>query len=246
MSLGAGYLPQIRREPVLTAFWRLNDPSGSTLADDYSARFNINGFYNGSPALGPALIQSDLSAASYLFGTGKSVSVGDNAALHILGDISLEAWIVPYAGSLTAQIIGKMNSGATFANPYSLSLTAGQVKFSQGNGTTQTSVTGTTAPPVSVPSHVVATSFRGAMTVYLNGAVVGTGTLGAQAVTDGGQTLYVGALSTGSSTFNGLLGEVALYSGALSARRVARHFTIGQQVLSDPGHYSTIDPPTFN
>lgn len=246
MTLGAAYYPEVRREAALVSYWRLNDPSGNTQAIDYGARYGLNGIYNGSPARGPSLIQVDLSAASYQFGTGKSVSIGDGAPLRLTGDLSIEAWVAPYAASQTAVIAAKMNSGASVAQPWYLGLLSGDVQFALGNGTTQVSVASSSQLPVSIPSHVVATSFRGVMTIYVNGASVATGTLGAQAVTDSRQAVYVGALSTGSGTLNGLIAEVAVYSGALSARRVARHFTIGQQVLSDPAHYTTIDPPSYN
>lgn len=247
MSLGAQLFPQIRREPTLVSYWRLNDPSGSSQATDYGARFGLNGFYNGSPALGPALIQSDLSAASYLFGTGKSVSVGDAAPLRVTGDISIEAWVVPYSGSQTSALVSKLNTTIPVtANPYFFGTNSGKLTFGLGNGVTMVSVTAPSVLSVSIPSHVVATSFRGVMTIYVNGVSVAIATLDSQSVTDDGQPMFIGEIYSGSSPFNGLIGEVSLYSGALSARRISRHFTIGQQVLSDPSHYSTIDPPSFN
>jgi hypothetical protein len=41
------------------------------------------------------------------------------------------------------------------------------------------------------------------------------------------------------------MSEVAVYNGALSAVRVARHFSVGQQVYPDAAHYLGVDPPTL-
>lgn len=241
MSLGASFYPTIRREPYLVTYYRLSDASGSAEVQDFGARYGLTGFFNGAPSRGPALIQNDASAASYLFGgAGQSVSVGDAAPLRIAGDISLEAWIAPAAASNTGLIIGKMNSGGTVAGPYALSLVAGELRFALGNGTTQTTVTGSTPLSVSIPSQVIATSFRGLMTIAVDGTPVATANLGAQAVADAGQSLFIG------SNFNGLVGEVGVYNGALSMRRVLRHFDVGQQILSDPAHFTLLDPPVWS
>lgn len=245
MSLGETYFATVRREPTVVSYWRLDDSAGSSQAQDWGAHYNLFGAYNGSPTLGPPLIQSDLSAASYKFGgAGQNVSVGDAVPLRVTGDLSIEAWIVPYAQTQTTVLVGKMSAGGTVAAPYFLGLTSGVLTLSVGNGTTSTTITGGT-PRVSIPSHVVATSFRGTTMIYLNGSVVASGSLGGQSVADGGQSLYVGSIGAAAG-FNGLISEVALYSGALSARRVARHFTLGQQVVSDPAHVSTVDPPVYS
>jgi Concanavalin A-like lectin/glucanases superfamily len=245
-TIGDTYFQDVRREPTLVCFWRCNESAGSPYAYDYGARYNLNALLDGDPATGPALIQSDETAGSYVFGgAGVNGTVPDIDPLHVVGDVSLEAWVIPYAASQTKMIVGKMGSSGDDAGPYSLGLAAGLPVLSLGDGSSQASVTGSVAPIVGIPSHVAATSFRGSMTVYLNGVAVGAAVLGAQAVADAAQPLYFGSI--GSATgFDGLVGEVALYSGALSAARVLKHFNVGQQVLLDPGHYRMITPPVFS
>ncbi len=246
MSLGSTLFQVVRREPTLVCYWRLTEAAGSSFAIDYGARYNLNGLINGSPMPSPALIQADTTAGSYAFGgAGVNVQVPDISALHVTGDISIEALVLPYSAGQTKTLVGKMNAAGTVANPYALSLSSGKPRLALGNGTTQTTVTATTATPLTgIPSHVVTTSFRGLMTAYLSGLSVGTATLGAQAVTDGAQPLYIGSIASATG-FSGLIGEVALYSGALSATRVLRHFNILQQVLPDPGHFRAVDRPTY-
>jgi hypothetical protein len=190
--------------------------------------------------LGPALIQGDPAAASSVL-SGANMAISDTAPLRIVGDISIEAWLMPYSASETAGILGKRNPANTFAAPYAFTLRNGQLSFELGNGSSSVILTGGTVPLV--PLHAVATCFRGTMRLYLNGVQIAQGALGAQAVADAGQSLYAGAF--GSVSGVDLLSEVVLYNGALSARRVARHFAVGQRVISDPAHYLTIDPPVL-
>lgn len=231
------YFALVRREPKLVAFWRQNDQGSSSDMADYASRYDLFGLYTGRN-LGPALIQSDSGAASSSLASGYG-QVGDAAPLHITGDISIEAWVFAPT-SATGSIIAKQNSGATFAAPYSLQVSSGTFKFSLGDGTSQTSLQGGSLA-AGVPTHVVATSFRGELALYIDGAPVGSGSLGAQSVSDGGEPLRIG--STSALAGVPLAAEVALYNGALSARRIARHFTIGQQVLADPAHRWLVDPP---
>lgn len=233
------YFFLVRREPLLTAYWRQNDPSGNLDMIDYGSHFSLTGVYS-SRSRGPSLIQGDSGSTSSGLGAAGSASVANASPLHIIGDISIEAWIVPYTSALTCNIVSKQDSGAAHGGPFAMKLVGGQISFGLGNGTGDHTVVGGT-PATSLPSHIVATCFRGAMTVYLNGVAVATGTLGAQVVADSGQPMVIGKTSTEAGI--SLVSEVALYSGALSARRVARHFAVGQQILSDPAHFSLVDPP---
>lgn len=226
------YYAQVRRSPWVVGYWRLNEGAGILQAVDWASRFALTGTYT-SRSPGPALLQNDPGAGSSLLSAG-SMAVTDVAPLRIVGDIALEVWLAPYA-SQTVLLAGKQLAGV--AGPYALRLNAGALQFALGNGTTEVALAGP-AIPLSIPSYVLATCFRGRMNIYVAGAPVAAGNLGAQAVTDRGT-----AFTTGS--FNGLMAELALYSGALSARRAARRFAVGQQIISDPSHYTLVDPPTM-
>lgn len=240
VSVPETYFSLVRREPFIVAYWRLNDPAGSTEAVDYGARYDLIGVYSSVNVAGPPLIQVDTGSASSVLKTAK-MSVADISQLRLTGDMSIEAWVAPYTSAESVNIASKLNSGASVAGPFALQLASGAPVFSRGNGTTSVSVTASTAIPVSIPSHIVATSFRGMLSLYVDGALVNTALLGALTVSDQGQPLIIGQTSTQNGV--DLISEVAVYSGALSARRIARHFAVGQQILSDPAHYKTVDPP---
>ena len=245
MSLGSTYFYTVRRDPGIVCYWRLNDAVGSSTAIDYAAVNNLNGFYNGPPTLGQGpLIQGDLSSASVQIATGQSVTVGDIAALRLVGDISIEMWVVPLAASQNAALMSK-GTVSVAAKPYSLTLVAGVPVFTFGNGTTTVTATSSSALAVSVPSHVVARSFRGAMAIFINGVQTGTASLGALTPLDGADSLYIGN-SHATAPFNGLIGEVSLYSQALSTTKIVRRFVLAQTILADQPHYTTIDPPSYS
>lgn len=243
-SIGSSYFPTLRREPYLVAYYRLND-SSLPFAND-SGPFGLDGVYNSTPTTpGPALIQGDLSSKSCLFNANsQNISVGDVAQLRLIGDLAIETWLAPFTATQTTHLIQKMDSTGAIPGPYLLSLVNGAVSFFQGNGTTSTSITGPVLP-LGVPIHIVATSFRGALSLYVNGVLSQSGSLGAQAVVDKGQSVLIGGRASGTSV-RGLMSEVAIYNGALSARRIARHFTVGQNILSDQAHYTTFDPPVVS
>lgn len=240
----AQYWTTVRREPFLVGYWRNNEGAGLTQVIDYAARYDLLGTYQSSQVLGSPLIQADATAGSTILGSGNAgFSVSDTSVLEITGDLSLEAWIAPFSTGQSCHLIGKLDSTKTYAAPYALRLSSGTVQLALGDGSSEETLT-SGVPPVSVPTHVVATAFRGAMKVFINGVVSATGSLGSQTVSDGAEPLYVGAAGT-SSPFSGMMSEVAVYDGALSATRAARHYSLGQQVYPDPAHYLGVDAPVL-
>lgn len=230
------YWQMIRREPFILGYWRGGDVSGSTLAADSASRYELTGTFASTHTLGPPLIQKDNTAGSSAAG----ISIANTSVIDIQGlDLSLEAWIVPTSANQSALIIGKLNSANTFAGPFALRLASGEIQFAIGSGSAESTLTTSGfKPPVSIPSHIVATFFRQSVArIYLNGVNVAVSTL-SMVGSDASQSLYVGGVGA-PHAFAGLIGEAALYSdavgngfGALSATRVARHFTIGQQVYN--------------
>lgn len=230
------YYPIVRRDPLLVSYWRLNDPASATEAIDWSSHNSLPGFITGAVP-GPAIIKGDSTSASLSFDGTDNISIPDIAQLRVIGNVSLEAWIVPYVPTQSTQIIAKTNVSG-IASPYSLALVSGVITFTVGNGSAVATCSGQSVP-VGIPSHVVATLFRGALSVYLNGQICNTTGIGVNTQSDNGQSLFIG------KSFNGLLSEVALYNGALSALKVARHYAVGQQLLSDAAHFVTVDPPAY-
>jgi hypothetical protein len=248
-SLGESYFTTVRREPSIVSLWRMNDGAGTIVAADTAARYSLGGTYQNVQQLGPALIKDPIAASGVLGGTwtgaqNNGFSVGDAAPLRVIGDVSLEAWLAPYAAGQNSHLLGKLNSASTIAAPYALRLVGGAVQVAVGNGTAETVVSCLKPLAVGAPSHVVATVFRGLVSVYVNATLAGSGSFSSAAQSDAGQPFYAGeAASSGRTVYAGLMADAALYSGALSARRVYRHYALGQQVFVDPSRYRGVDPP---
>lgn len=251
------YYREIRREPKIVCYWRLNDLSG-TSAIDRAGKYNLNGIYNGSPANGTSLIfatSGEINAfppGSKLFGLNEqNLEIPDANPLNIEGDISIEAWVVSYEKEQISMILGKMNETGiptfTFAEPYFLEVFKGAPVFALGNGTNQKFITSPNIIPVGTPTHIVATSFRKNMRIYINGEEVVNGKLESQEVKSSAKNiLYIGAVGNNTKRFNGLIGEVALYNGAIPSLTVKNHFNIGRQILFKKPYYTTYDPPSYS
>lgn len=237
--MATDYFDLIRREPKLVSYWRLNDPVGSTIAIDYSAHNSLDGSYSGNSSVTPALIQADPVAASRLMVPSSGLSIPDITQLRLTQELSIEAWVAPTGPNQSGTIFSKLDSTGQIAAPYSLALNNGAITISVGNGSSQTVFEGPLLP-VGIPSRVCGTLFRGTLFLAVNGSPYTTLRFtGGQAVADAGQPVSVGCSSC-------LVGEVALYSGALSVLKHARHFAVGQQLLSDPAHFITVDPPSIS
>lgn len=248
------YYRTVRRQNSLVGYWR---QGGSDLtgirAIDFAGKYGLNGIYNGSPESHPALISAvgneigNFSPGSKKYGTeNQNMEVPDAVPLRVVGDIAIEAWITVLSSVQTCQIIGKMNSAFTFSNPYQLGLDAGKLIFTLGNGITETSIITSSSMPLSIPIHIIAMSFRKKMKIIINGIESYTGSLGSQEVKDGGKPIYVGELGNNTERFNGLVGDLALYNGALGQNIIKEHFSIGRQIIYKKPYYTTYDPPSYS
>lgn len=255
MTIPTSYYTTIRRDSSIVSYYRLNEVSG-TRAYDWAAKFNLNGIYNGSPSNNnikmiyqTATEGGTSEPGSNLFGeSGHNVEIPDASPLRIIGDITLEAWISARSAAQTVALLGKMNTAYTFAEPYYLGLSAGMVIFALGNGINQTTLSSPAVIPVGTPYHLVVTSFRKMMIIFVNGVQVATKSLGAQKVEDGEKPVFIGALGNNTNRFIGLMGEVAIYNGGFSASKALEHYNIGRQILNKEyvPYITTFDPPTFS
>jgi hypothetical protein len=247
------YYRTIRRNPNLVCYWRLNDVP-ATVATDYAGKYDLNGIYNGPPGNDniPLIIAVNNETGTFapnskVFGkSGRNVEIPDAAPLRVIGDITIEAWILLFEEGKTGYILSKMNSIASGPNPYEFGINAGKLRFGLGNGTTSVKVSSPSNLPISVPLHVIGTSYRGEMSLYINGTSVATAALGAQVVKDAAYQALIGALPGGGSLFNGLIGEVALYNAAMSVATAKEHFSIGRQIIYKKPYYTTFDAPSYS
>lgn len=209
-------------------FWPLTETSGTT-ANDVSGHGRHGTFY-GSPTLADGAIASGLQPTAKLNGSTQYVQVADNDAWSAAGPsakISFELWFNALTVTAPSQML------LTKYEEWQLRIE------SDGKGLVDTNVNGLrsvlhattpTAFPAGTAVHFVGTYDRSAnhLEVYVNGTSVATASGGSEAMNNRSHPLQVGRRSDGAgSLFSGRIGYVAVYAAALSASRIAAHYTAG-------------------
>jgi Concanavalin A-like lectin/glucanases superfamily len=247
MTIPTKYYTAIRRDSSIVGYWRLNDALSTGRALDWAAKYGINGIYDGKPSGNLPLISNDSSAGSKLFNESmQNIEIPDALPLRIIGDITIEMWMFSRFISQTCALFGKLNSSFTFASPFYCGLSSGELFLSLGNGISQTTVIYPSELLTGPINHIVVTSFRKNMSIFVNGEEKASKNLESQEIKDGGQPIFIGSLGNNTNRFVGLLGEISLYSAGFSAKKAKRHYEIGRQVLSEPSFIKTFDPPSYS
>ncbi len=242
-----GATPSAYAEQVLVdmpiAYYRLDDPPGSTQAIDSSGH-GLHGVYGASVLRGvPGLLASDADTAVSIPG-GDAGSVEDiviaakNPAFET-PTITVECWVrlvtvdterffVSYGGDdRTAPYENYILQLGTGASPnFYVPL--------QSPGTSGTSV-----PPIAANQtlHLVASWDGQSNVVYVNGTptVTGMGSGPIVAYDAGPDGLGIGSVFSGTRVpMGGVIDEVAVYGYALSLARVIAHYDTGTTAAGDP------------
>jgi hypothetical protein len=208
----------------LLSYWRLGESGVATTAVD--SKGTNSGTYWNQPTLGvPGAIAGDANTAAQFDGFSDNVTV----ARQIQGDFSIEFWFKSTQGSGVndqwwgnAGLVDAETGGA--ANDFGTSLRSdGKI------------VAGVGSPDVSVVSpsggynngawhHVVFTRTQttGLMTLYVDGASVGSAT-GSTASLTSTPLLYFARVNN-ASMLAGTMDEIAVYTTPLSAATVLDHY----------------------
>lgn len=246
MSIPTEYYKTVRKNPSLVCYWRLNDLTG-TRAIDWSGKYNLNGIYNGSPVSDIPLILNDNISGSKLFGSeNQNIEVPDAVPLHISKDLTIEAWIIILSSGQTCSLISKMNIEFTKAKPYYLGLENGKIIFKVGNIVAENSIISSEIQSINIPLHVIVTKYKKILKIYINGKENSSKTFSGLESPDAARPLYMGEKGNNSFRFNGMIGEVAIYSGALGSTEIQNHFNIGRQIIFKKPYYTTFDRPSYS
>ena len=201
-----------------TAYWRLDEASGSSAADSKGSN---TGTYSAGVTKNQAGATADGDAAIDLNGTSGYISVPDASPLRLAdGPFSLEAWVNrPTLGQTfpgdQEQVFDKTDGG------YQINIASNVIYFDQaGIG----SIAHATVAMGTGWHHIVATKNGASVHIYLDGVDV-TSAVTNRTLTDGSAPLILGARRGTSSAFlDGFLDEVAIYKSALSPAQVAAHY----------------------
>lgn len=211
----------------LVAHWRLDETSGSTIADD-------TGTHNGTWSDG---VDNDVTGetvtgksgnALHLDGTDDLISVPDNAALDITGPITLAAWVnfdSLSVGNDENRLFYK-GSGNYGNNLYTLDVKDGLFNMTFGtdpntlcNASNEYCVDSATTVSTGTWYHVVATYDGSIGRMYINGALDNSNVF-THTATANSDTLVIGGRSGSIDMLDGIIDDVRIYNRALTATEV--------------------------
>ncbi|HEX3716865.1 MAG TPA: LamG-like jellyroll fold domain-containing protein [Verrucomicrobiae bacterium] len=242
------------------AFWRLDEPNGSSIANDYVG--GHDGAYSQTLLGVPGYSPLDLDIAAEFgplagYSADSYMQETDNSSLGIPlidfaqpqgqnAEFSIEAWVNGPSGQDTSgsAIIAKGNSGS---DEFVLDASAPGGKFRFYIREAGGSVPSIYSPvgPDGNWHHLVGVcdEANGSMYLYVDGAINGTITgLGGLGLEESTVPVSVGAqfnLGDFSYQFNGTIDEVSVYNYALTPAQVQAHYTAAPEPP-----YFTVQPST--
>lgn len=212
------------------AFWRLEETSGSTIADSSGNGRTLTAT---SATLTGSTGLTDLGSGATLDGSSSHLSADITPIPGTASVWSVEFWTTTTTGGgSTTAIVAEANGGSSTSHWY-VGTSGGFVTAAFRVSATLNQVTGTVVINDNAPHHVVVTfnGTTGAVSIYVDGALDTTGTsaTGTYAPT----RFSIGRLPRSSITgyYAGTVDEVALYESTLSPARILAHYESGTGVL---------------
>jgi hypothetical protein len=209
--------------PVL--YWRLGESSGTSAAD--STANSNNGTYSSGVTLGvTGALAGDSDTAVALDGTTGNVQDASPSALPTTNTArTLEAWFNIGSTVTTAQPILSYGSNSGL-EMFTVSVEGSKIELYDGTET----ISVTAGSSLNDGGwHQLAVTYDGSTTVkiYLDGTQVGTDQATSAPLNTTLDSGGFQAGSDGSAFLDGKIDEVAVYASALSASKIADHYTVG-------------------
>lgn len=209
------------------AYWKLDETSGTTAADSVGGN---NGTYTGGYTLNQTGIPSTGRPSVLFNGSSGHVNIGAPAALNLTAAWTLEAWVYLTSTPDGSGIISESypdSGNVLYELGFGIQAGGAALEVGYYTGSSWQKVTGS-ALSLNAGHHVAGTWNGTTLLIYADGVQVATATPTSAPVA-GIQTLYLGRSHRDADIrfFPGRIDEVAIYSAALSAARVAAHYNAG-------------------
>ncbi len=214
---------------------RLAEPNTTSGASEYGDGANPGANYQGAVTMNQSGLVADGNPAVSLDGASGWINPQGTSA-ELFKDwtdgFTLEAWAKPTSSTANGRIIdiglpGKADTGKDSIVLQRVGTTTNLAFNVNVAGVWQPSITATNALPLNQISHIAVTvSKTGAVSLYRNGAVVGSGTIAMPTLTYRHRTTYIGRAHV-AGYWAGTLDEVAIYKHPLPAGRLATHYAAG-------------------
>jgi len=212
----AGSYPAAVVADGATAYWRLNDSSGTTAVDVIGGN---NGTISGGVTLGQAGALADGDKAMSFDGTTSFIAVPDTAILNFAGSFTLEAWIKTVSTG-RVPIVGKESSVTGFGYQLEFGTSPGLLAMHTGVAWVYT-------PPVNLNDglwhHVVGLWNGTVVKIYVDGIEKASSAPAGGVNLSNTVALEIGRFY-GSIYAAGSLDDVAIYPTALTPTQIAAHY----------------------
>jgi RHS repeat-associated protein len=221
-------------------YWRLGEASG-TLASDASGNGNNASYYGGSILGQAGAIVQEPDPGVKVDGLSGHVIVPNSPKVAQTGALSLETWVNLTSVASTQMLIDKGDGGTASLSAFDLVYNAGQgfaIDTFIGSIKASAAQSGTPAT-ARTWYHVVGTrTAAGALTLYVNGSQVATGTDTGGSLNNVDSPLAIGASGSGTGSqllpVSGSLDEAAIYASATTPSQIATNWNNGGFVPGAP------------
>ena len=225
---GSSWADLVAKTPGLTAFWRLDEPTGKAI--DRSPDQHDADWPEDANRLGPSLLPTDNDAsASFTGAEGQAVDAGDVLDFPGRAPFTVSFWVFP--GQQTApypRFVSKEGSNDAGRQGFLIYENAdnGLVGIERWRDGTPDVLTTPDPLPNDRPSFIAATFDGGTLRFFVDGSKVAEGSASVELL-DTDFPLRLGARSDGTSPFAGLLDEVAVFNRALAPEEIASLYVTG-------------------
>lgn len=224
LSTDKTYYSDIIKTDTPSRYYRFDEASGTVATDASNGQQNAT--YAGTTTFGvPGALTGDTdTAVTFAAANSNRLIIPTTGLPTANGAISVDGWLKFAANPASSQYIFDYGAG-TVANHNNLELfidTAGKLNAAVGS----TAVITTAAALTTGVYHYCALTWDGTtLSLYVDTAAALTATPGAQTIPTSSINCYIGAKNGGISFYSGQLDDWAIYGTALSAARVAAHYT---------------------
>lgn len=206
-------------------FYQMSEGSGTVAVDQKAAS---NGIYQNAGGL--TLVQpgipggGGLTAAKFVAGTGY-IAVPDTASQRVVDTFTQECWVKLTATAVNKGLGGAGNAGDTGWDWY-ISGSGGLIGIEHSN------VAAMGASTIAVPTadgifhHLVWTKATSTNKIYIDGVDV-TGAITNSTIGATTNGFNMAGINGGGRPFDGTMAMYGIYPTALTAAKVANHYTLG-------------------
>jgi hypothetical protein len=218
------------------AYYRLDEPSGETVAHDSSGHGHDGTYGSAVLRVSTGLLTSepangavDFPGASWA--ASSIITVPRDAGLEPASAVSLECWVQARSLPDGVSPIASYGPDAAPYESYVIQVKSGTFTSFTATTVGPAAATLPTAPALMTTNHLVLV-FDGTMQyLYVNGALAKQANQSGTILYDGTSGFSIGSSGTsavgGHLLFDGVIDEVAIYDAALSSAQIQRHYQAG-------------------